>query len=360
MKLLEITRSYYPSVGGLEKSVLERTKIYERLGIQYSILSTSFTTEKRDESISVKNVKYLYQLTPYNIVPALPFYLKEEYDIVSINLLGRFFSDYAIYHYRNRRQKIVLTPHFTFHTDRLLLFKKCAEKYMFPKLLNIIDALVVFSEYEKSYWIEQYRVDERKIFVIPHHVSRCSEDQVSNIQFPHERYFLYVGRTGNNKKTNLLLKAFLCLKIVDLSLILTIRSEDVAEELRAEVLRDKRIQLHGFVDEIEKNKLMAGAEAIIFPTSWEAFGYVAFEASMWKKPLLCSDIPVLRESLDSRGVLFFRNETEHLVHVMVEFMSYSREKKIRMGQTNYHHLKKYSFEETCNHYKNMFASMIKT
>ena len=37
MKLLEIARSYYPSVGGLEKFISDRLKIYKSLGFDYRI-----------------------------------------------------------------------------------------------------------------------------------------------------------------------------------------------------------------------------------------------------------------------------------------------------------------------------------
>ena len=105
-------------------------------------------------------------------------------------------------------------------------------------------------------------------------------------------------------------------------------------------------------------RLMMGAEALIFPTTWESFGYVACEASELNKPILCSDIPVLRELLDPRGVLFFQNDVNHLAEAIDEFSSYSIEKKREMGIANNRNLAKYSFEETSAKYRSMFASII--
>ncbi|MCH7826360.1 MAG: hypothetical protein IIC75_00065 [Bacteroidetes bacterium] len=127
MKILELTRSFYPSVGGLEKFVADRFKIYQQLEIDYKILSTDFTTEKRDNNYSGEQATFLKQYTPYNITPNIKHFLDDEYDILSVNQFGRYFSDYAInYVSKNRKVKIILTPHFYFHTVQysLYLFKR--------------------------------------------------------------------------------------------------------------------------------------------------------------------------------------------------------------------------------------------
>lgn len=358
MKLLELTRSYYPSVGGLEKHVLERGRIYDTLGIAYNIIATSFSTEKRDNEIDVNHIRRLRQFTPYNITPALPLYLSDEYDCISVNHIGRFYSDYAIHHYRNRRQKIFITPYFAYHTNRLQFLKNAVEKYWFPKLIDNADALIVFSHYEKDFWSEAYSVDDNKIFVIPPYITVGKNELQGISETAGEKYFFYLGRAGGNKRTDLLLKAFLSLKNIDTHLLLTIRPEDVATDLLPIVAKDNRIRLLGYVSEAEKMKLMMGAEALIFPTTWESFGYVACEASELNKPLLCSDIPVLQELLDPSGVLFFQNDEKHLAEAINEFSCYSTKKKKEMGTANNRNLAKYSFEATCAKYRSMFASIM--
>ena len=358
MKLLELTRSYYPSVGGLEKHVMERTKIYETLGISYDIISTSFLTEKRNNLIDVDRIRRLRQFTPYNITPMLPLYLNDDYDCISVNHIGRFYSDYAIRHYRNRRQKIFVTPYFAYHTDRLQFVKNAVEKYWFPKLVEAIDALIVFSNHEKEFWSENYSIDPKKIFIIPPYV-RGADIEPQRIATPSEtKYFFYLGRAGGNKQTDLLLEAFSSLKNLDTALLMTIRPEDVSSDLLPLVLKDKRIRFVGYVTETQKSELMAGAEALIFPTTWESFGYVAYEASALSKPILCSDIPVLRESLDPSGVLFFQNSLKSLADAINEFSSYPAKKKSEMGRTNNRNLAKYSFEAACTKYRAMFASIM--
>lgn len=50
MKLLEICRSYYPSIGGVEKFVSDRLKIFKSLGIDYQLLTTDYAEKKLDHS----------------------------------------------------------------------------------------------------------------------------------------------------------------------------------------------------------------------------------------------------------------------------------------------------------------------
>jgi glycosyltransferase involved in cell wall biosynthesis len=341
----------------MERFVAERTKIYEALDIRYTILTTTFSTEKHDESRRSDNVIRMKEYTPYNIVPGMTSLLTDDYDIVSVNLLGRYYSDRAILRYAGRRQRIILTPYFTFHTDRLRAVKRVVEKFLFPMLLKHLHAMIVFTEYERRYWIERYAVPAEKIFVIPPYIALPQRLPVQPGGLHVDRYFLYVGRAAKNKKTDLLLKAFLDVPEVPRSLFLTIRPDDVPDGLRRAVLNDPRIRLLGFVEEAEKERLIAGAEALIFPTTMESFGYVAFEAAAASKPLLCSDIPVLRELHDPNGVVFFRNEVDDLIRAIRMFEGIEEERKHAMGRANFENLARFSFATACAKYSEMFSEL---
>ena len=58
MKILEICRSFYPAVGGLEKFVSQRLKIYEKLNLKYSLLTTDYNSGKLLSNYRNDNVKY--------------------------------------------------------------------------------------------------------------------------------------------------------------------------------------------------------------------------------------------------------------------------------------------------------------
>lgn len=356
MKLLELTRSYYPAVGGLERFVSDKTRMYDRLGIDWKLISTNKVSQKVDHALEDDSVLRLAQFTSYNITPALHRHLRGGYDIVNINLLGRFYSDYAIQYFSRTRTKIILTPCFSFHSEGRYAVKKLFEHFVFPYLLKKVDAMVVFTHVERSWWIDRYQVPPGKIFVIPPYLDGVNGPQ-QTIVFS-QPFLLYLGRAGANKKTDLLLDAFLRLNIADLDLVLTIEPQDVAAPLREEVLKNPRVKLVGYVDDRRKSELLSGCEAVIFPTEYESFGYVAFEAAKHAKPLLCSDIPVFRELLDGRGTLFFSNDQGQLSETLVRFISMSTTEKRRMGETNRHVAEKFDIESTTERYRSLFASLL--
>ncbi|MGE5314080.1 MAG: glycosyltransferase family 4 protein [Acidobacteriota bacterium] len=349
MKILELTRLYQPSVGGMERFVRDRTRIYRALGADCTVLTTTASTEKQSQSEPDGDVIRLREYTPYTIVPGLGSRLTDEYDLISVNLLGRYYSDYAILRYASRRQKIMLTPYFAFHTERFRFMKQLFESFAFPVLLSRVDVLVALTQCERRFWIERFHVDENKVVVIPPFVAPAPESP-ERAGTASSRSLLYVGRAGVNKKTDLLLKAFLGIPDASLTLTLTLRPCDVDGSLRDAVMNDKRISLLGYVDEEEKKRLIADAAAVVFPTSWESFGYVAFEAAAAKKPLLCSDIPVLRELHGNAGALLFRNDEEGIRLALQEFIRSDERRRKEMGEANYRNARKFSFDHACEQY----------
>ena len=354
MRLLELTRAYFPSVGGLEKSISDKVRIYKALGIDFKIVSTDFYS-KLNDSPRDPDVIYLKQYTPYNITPAIRRHLEKNYDIINVNMIGRFFSDFAILNYASTKTKIVLTPHSFYHTRNYYIIKIFLEMWLFPALLKKIDAMVVFTHHEKKEWVKRYHIDERRIFVIPHFIDSTFGSAQEYRNDPDvKEYIVYVGRRENNKQTDLLLRTFSSLKDIQYSLYLTLTDSDIAGDVREAVKKDKRIKLLGFVSDEEKNNLLRNAAGAIFPTSFESFGYTAFEASCHSKPLLCSDIPVFRELLSGNGVLYFENTQNSLGDALIKFGKLSPDEKHNMGGTNKRHLSNYTFDESVKKYATLF------
>lgn len=355
MKLLELTRSYYPSVGGFEKSIFDKTKIYDALGIDYTIVTTDFY-EHLSGNERLPNVVYLKQYTPYNITPLLFKHLHSKYDIVNINTIGRFYSDFAINHYSGSRTKIVLTPHSVYHSSKYKPIKRIMQKKIIPFLLKKVDMLVALTEYEKMIWVSEYGVSSDHVTVIPHYISAPAHPIVEATA--NEKYFLYLGRNDKNKKPELLLKSYLQLHDTNFFLHMTLTPDDIDSRLYNVVKNNPRIKLLGFVNEAKKQELLQQAEAVVLPTTWEAFGYVAFEASQYSKPLLCSSLPVFHELLDGRGVIFFENNELSLTKALQTFLMLSSEKKKTMGIANHQNLSNYTFEQSKAKYQALFERLL--
>lgn len=354
MKLIEFTRSFYPSIGGMEKFVAERLEIYSALKISFQLVTTDHSTEKVGESNHL-NVIRLKQFSPYNIAPEIFLHFKE-CDVVSINYIGRFYSDIAILKYSRRKTKIILTPCFSFHTERLAFVKNIFLRFIFPILLAKTDAIIAFTEHEKKFWMSEFGIDSNKIFVISPYVdlTKISSKKDGLLQSFSVPFFLYIGRFSSNKKTELLISTFIRLQELKFNLYLTIRKSDVPKPLRELAEADKRIHFMGFVDEEKKRELLEECSAVVFPTTWESFGYVAFEAASYKKPLLCSDIPVFRELLNDQGTIFFDNTEESLSDALLNFSSKNENERKTMGEANYQNSQRFTFESSVKAYMELF------
>lgn len=273
MKLLEITRSFYPNVGGLENFIYERTKIYEALDIKYSIISTNISTSKVHNSPIPENHIVLNQYTPYNITPGIRKYLNTDFDILSSNLLGRYYSDFSIRYSKKKGKKTILTPHFSFHTRNHTYLKKIHKQFIAPNILKYVDKIICLTQVEKDFWIENYKINEDKIAVIPHYIELRNVDTSFSISSSHP-YLFYLGRYDGNKRIDLLLDAFDQLQNSNLNLYLTVNRNELPSNLLSIVDRNSKIQLLGFITETEKWDYINNCQGIIFPSEYEAFGHV--------------------------------------------------------------------------------------
>jgi alpha-1,3-rhamnosyl/mannosyltransferase len=80
------------------------------------------------------------------------------------------------------------------------------------------------------------------------------------------------------------------------------KSEELAQQLR-EAEEGGWLRHFGYVDNPRLAALYHQAQFVVFPTVYEGFGLPALEAQWAGTPLLCSDLPVLRE-VAGEGALF--------------------------------------------------------
>ena len=350
MKILEITRSYYPSIGGLEKFILQRTKIYRQLNIDFHIIASDYSSEKTDNSLKYDNVTVLKQFTKYNFVFGLKKDFFLSYDFIFINQIGNFLSDRSIFIASGLNKKIILTPHLYFHTNDFSLLKSIHKKYITPMLLKRVDKIICFTNYEKEYWSTNFYVPAEKLVVIPHYFKQEMQKKLNFTPAP-GKFLLYLGRNYKNKRIDLLITAFTRMKQLTFDLYLTASLRDFNPGLKRLITKDGRIKLLDYISESDKHKLLSACTALILPTDNEAFGSVCLEGAGFEKPLLCSNLPVLREINDKDGVIFFDNNLLSIKNALEKLDSLTDQKLKTMGLINYNNLKKYEFEKILRMYE---------
>lgn len=355
MKIIELTRSFYPSIGGMEKFVSDRLGIYKSLGFEYQVITTTHMERSLDGNDRLTNVKYLKSYTPYGITPELGKNLEVYYDVISINQLGYYYSDFAINHAHKTKKKIILTPHFHFHSKKYQLIKDFHSNYILPKNLKKINKMICFTNYEAKYWKDKYPFLEDKIHIIPHFF-KSAESNLQDISNEYGKYFLFIGRSDINKRIDLLIHAFNKIE-TNYKLILTIFEDELDKKTLQIAHKNKNIIFLGRVSENRKLHLLKNCEALILPTDFEAFGIVLLEASNFKKPVLCSDLPVLKEVLKSADDIYFNNNLNSLIEVITKFLLLNEKEKIKIGENNFRNLQRYEFQKITQLYKNVFREL---
>lgn len=357
MKILEVTRSYYPSIGGLEKFISDRIKIYRDLGYDYKIFTSSYSTEKSANELNGKSVLKFKQYTKYNYIPNLKKRLPVDCDLVMINQIGNYLSDYSINFYSHINKPIVLTPHLYFHTQKYKLFKFLHKKFVRDKLLKSISKLICFTEYEKQYWLSKSIIDPGNILVIPHYYDIINSLEDMSVSDP---FLLYLGRTSPNKKIELLLEAYTELTEFPYSLYLTIERTSINKRLLKKVELNNKIQFIGHISDSEKKKYLSCCSALILPSTYEAFSIVTVEASAYKKPLLLSNLPIFHETLNTSGVLFFELNKESIKECLIRFARLSTHELTILGAENYQNLSKYQYLDIKEKYQMLFNNLQNT
>ncbi len=149
----------------------------------------------------------------------------------------------------------------------------------------------------------------------------------------HERYCLYYGSTRPNKNLVKLVEAFELAvsrnpeRLKDLHLVLVVRKDRFFRDVQRLIVRNRlqdRVRVLDQMPGREKQALLAGATAFLFPTKYEGFGFPPLEAMREGVPVLagrsgalpevCGDAALLTDPFNvddiAAGILAIVNDEE--------------------------------------------------
>ena len=146
----------------------------------------------------------------------------------------------------------------------------------------------------------------KRIFRLYNSIDINSVDLNENTLPFKEPYLLCIAANYKHKNIKVLIQAFLnsnLNKSHKLVLVGQSSKKLVGSHIRDDYLsltENESIIFTGYISEHEKKTYLKNCEIFCFPSLFEGFGMPILEALSFRKPVLCSDIPVLREiSLDS-------------------------------------------------------------
>lgn len=275
----------------------------------------------------------------------LPSYLRK-------NPVDVYHTQYITPWFVSKKIKIVTIIHdisFNFFPKFIKFADLFFLKTLIPISIRRADRVIGVSEFTADEIINYYGTDKNKVDWIHNSISKefvgveISKDELERVKSEYalpEKFILYIGTLQPRKNLPMLLEAYAQIKDKLDGMKIVIGGNKMAHnfDLRIdEAIRKNGIEqdvfFPGFVDEKDKPAIFRLASVFAFPSLYEGFGIPPLEAMSQGVPVICSDIPSLKEIADG-GALYF--DTESLDDFSKKLYDISmdlslREKLIRAG-----------------------------
>jgi glycosyltransferase involved in cell wall biosynthesis len=264
-----------------------------------------------------------------------------------------------------RTKRLVITV----HDVAFRLFPETAPHSTLRWLTRLDHALrqaariIVVSEHTKRDLLEHYRVSEGRVVVIPNGVDASAFRDVADTDVDAARrqlgiggpYLLFLGGIEPRKNLPAVVRAFSRLShdVQPMLVIAGWRTEWNPEgwnelqhalgEVPAAIR--SRIQVAGYVPEERKAALLAGAEALVYPSRYEGFGLQVLEAMAADTPVLTSNASALPEVAGDAAVLVDPTDVDSIADGMENLL---RDDELRkdLRERGRARAERFSWEET--------------
>ena len=230
----------------------------------------------------------------------------------------------------------------------------------FEKLCNLASVLVCVSEAEKEKLIKIYPHLEEKITVVYNGITFNKSEKLSENYKKSRNVFGYIGRTDYRKGILECVKAF---SQVDAMLRLACPKNDDSYVERILTYVEganlqERIQFCGWCMGERKENFLNSLDALIIPSLYEPFGYVALEAMQRGLPVICSKNGGLSEILEGYKYMFDPYVEGELEAQLEQFRSDSNEEIERQQQILMRNLERFSATTMVRNYENIWDKLI--
>lgn len=230
----------------------------------------------------------------------------------------------------------------------------------FERLCDIADVLVCVSEAEREKLIQIYPAYEDKIEVVYNGISYTETKTLNKNYKKSRKIFGYIGRTDYRKGILECVKAF---KDNDAILRLACPKNDSAyvEKILTYLegaKQQERVEFCGWCVGKRKENFLNSLDALIIPSLYEPFGYVALEAMELGLPVISSCNGGLDEILEGYQFKFNPYKEGELEEQIEKFMNASNEEIEEQQNIMMKNLKRFSVTRMISQYEKIFDRLL--
>lgn len=332
MKILLITKVFYPRMGGMEKYAFMMANTFQNMGHNVVILTEEHSNSNDDYSFKV--------VRSTNILKDIFYYILKT-DVCIISGFSLKYIPFALF----CRHNILVYHNSSFGTNWQSHIKHYITKLYLPNVMNI----TVSNYVGKSLRLKRY-----KILHNPYENDLFRMREISCDR----KGFVYVGRICEDKGVELLIKAFWEVQKhhplnqdIKLDIIGDGPQKSELEALVEKEYPNSNITFKGILTGEPLNKELNIHKFQVVPSvGGEAFGIVALEGMASGCIEICNDSDGLQEAIGNNGFLFKKGDVADLTARMEEVLKLSDAERIELQNKGLEWVKNFTMENVCNNY----------
>jgi glycosyltransferase involved in cell wall biosynthesis len=316
MKILQITPCFYPawSYGGIPRVVYELSRSLVKAGNTLIALTTDvFNKEKRygKREDTIEGIEALYfpnisNIAAYHYQMYLPMGMRKwlsensgDIDIAHMNGHRHFLNTIALGAFKKKHIPYVFSGHGTV----LKIARRIALKSVFDicwgnKIIENASHFIAVSENEAGQYLS-IGIPRNKISIVHNGIDLNAFNQLpakgtfmKKYNLNGKKIVLYLGQITQGKGIDILVQAFGGLLVKNIVLI--IAGNDMGFKLQIDKLIRKmglqeKVIFAGLLIDSEKLSAYVDADVLIYPSAFDVFGLVPFEAIMSGTPVIVTD-----------------------------------------------------------------------
>jgi len=223
-------------------------------------------------------------------------------------------------------------------------------RFLIPRIIKASKHVVTVSEFSKQEIIKYYHTSAEKISVVNNAVSSSFSINI-DVRFSAQKYFLAVSSLNFRKNFLTVLKAFDNFEKKNKDTLLYIIGDLSCDNFAginiSSYQSNPRIKFLGRVSDEALIGYYSNALAFVYPSLYEGFGIPPLEAQSCGCPVLCANIPPLREVLGDSALMCDPFDVQRFTDNMEQLASSPslREDLISRGREN---VKRFSWIESAN------------